>query len=191
MIMEKRQIQSNFNIDKDSRTIEGYASVFESESNNIGFIEIIHRGAITNDTILSSDVFAKLNHDDNKILARSKYGKGSLLLEVDDNGLKYMFDAPNTELGNEVLEHIRRGEITSSSFAFTIDKDEKGSEKWYKKDDVIYREIFKIKELFDVSPVFSPAYEHTTCNKRFEEVKHTSDEIDNKMDLIKSELEDL
>ena len=191
MTMEKRQIQSDFNIDDNSRTIEGYASVFESESNYIGFVEIIHKGAITEDTILSSDVFAKLNHDDNKILARSKYGNGSLLLEVDDKGLKYMFDAPNTELGNEVLEHIKRGEITSSSFAFTVNKEDKSSEKWYKKGDIIYREIFKIKELFDVSPVFSPAYENTTCHKRFEEVKHTSDEIDSKMDIIKEEIEKL
>ena len=38
MTMEKRQIQSDFNIDDNSRTIEGYASVFESESNYIGFV---------------------------------------------------------------------------------------------------------------------------------------------------------
>ena len=187
--MEKRQLQSNFKI--DSRTVEGYASVFESESENIGWIEIIHRGAITEETIKNSDVFAKFNHDNNKILARSKYGNGSLLLEVDDNGLRYMFEAPNTELGNELLEYLNRGDITSSSFAFTIDSKDSTSERWYKKNGTIYRDIYKIDKLYDVSPVFQPAYSETSCSARFEEIKATSNEIDNKMNLIKKEIEEL
>lgn len=189
--MEKRQLQSNFTIESESRTVEGYASVFESESENIGWIEIIHRGAITEDTIKNSDVFAKFNHDNNKILARSKYGNGSLLLEVDDNGLRYKFEAPNTELGNELLEYLNRGDITSSSFAFTIDQKDPTSERWYKKNGTIYRDIYKINKLYDVSPVFQPAYEATSCSSRFEEIKATSNEIDNKMELIKKEIEEL
>ncbi|MDE5830689.1 MAG: HK97 family phage prohead protease, partial [Clostridia bacterium] len=86
-MMEQRQIQSDFNV-TDNRTVEGYAVVFESESENIGWREIIHKGAITEETIKNSDIFAKFNHDSNKILARSKYGNGSLLIEVDDNGVR-------------------------------------------------------------------------------------------------------
>lgn len=47
----------------DGRTVSGYAVRFESESVNMGFVEIIHRGAITEDTIKASDVFALLNHE--------------------------------------------------------------------------------------------------------------------------------
>lgn len=186
--METRQIQSDFSL--NDRTVEGYATVFESPSVNIGWTEIIHRGAITEDTIKNSDVLAKFNHSDDKILARSKNGSGSLLLEVDDKGLRYMFDAPKTALGDELLEYLHRGDISQSSFAFTIPKEE-GAERWYKKEGTIYRDIYKIDKLYDVSPVFQPAYEGTSCSTRFAEVKAQSDEIDNKMDLLYKEIDEL
>lgn len=186
--METRNVKTNYNI--DSRTVEGYATVFDKQSENIGWIEIIHRGAITEDTIKKSDVFAKFNHNDDKILARSNHGEGSLLLEVDEVGLRYMFEAPATALGDELLEYIKRGDLNQSSFAFTISKDE-GSERWYKKDGVIYRDIYKIEKLYDISPVFQPAYKDTSCSKRFENVKATSNEIDNKMNAIIKEIKEL
>lgn len=185
---EIRQYNGDFST--QDRTVKGYGAVFESESQNIGWIEIIHRGAITEDTIKNSDVFAKFNHDDNKVLARSKNGEGSLKLSVDDNGLLYEFEAPKTTLGDELLEYLQRGDLTQSSFAFTVSKD-KDSERWYKKGDTIYRDIYKIDKLFDVSPVFQPAYNSTTCSNRYSEVKAQSDEIDNKMNLIIKEIESL
>ena len=93
-------------------------------------------------------------------------------------------------LGDELLEYLKRGDLNQSSFAFTIAKDE-GAERWYKKDGVIYRDIYKIDKLFDVSPVFQPAYNATSCNKRYEQVKANSDEIDNKMNLIITEIQSL
>lgn len=190
MKKEIRQINGKFSI--NDRTVEGYGAVFENPSENIGWIETIHRGAITEDTIKESDVFALFNHSDDKVLARCKNGTGSLLLEVDDNGLRYMFDAPNTALGNELLEYLQRGDINQSSFAFAIDKKDKDAERWYKKDGIIYRDIYKIAKLYDVSPVFQPAYSQTSCaSARFAEVKAHSDEIDNKMDLIKEEINSL
>lgn len=189
--METRQIQSNFKVDNESRTVEGYAVCFESPSENIGWIEVIHRGAITDDTIKRSDVFAKFNHNDDKILARSKNGEGSLLLEVDDNGVRYMFEAPKTAAGDELLEYLHRGDLNQSSFAFIIDKTDKDAERWHKENGVIYRDIYKIDRLFDISPVFQPAYGATTCSARYSEVKALSEEIENKMNLIKEEIEKL
>ena len=188
MKMETRQLNSEFKV--DSRTVEGYAACFETPSVNIGWIEVIHRGAITEETIANSDVLAKFNHNDEKVLARCKNGSGSLLLEVDNKGLRYMFDAPNTALGNELLEYLQRGDITSSSFAFTI-PNEDGAERWYKKDGMIYRDIYKIDKLFDVSPVFQPAYEATSCSARYSEVKALSEEIDKIMNLHKEEIDNL
>lgn len=186
--METRKID---NIQIDQRTVEGYACMFNSPSVDMGFVEVIHTGAITQDTIDNSDVFAKLNHCDDKILARSKNGKGSLLLEVDDKGLHYMFEAPHTALGNEVLEYLNRGDITSSSFAFSVDKNDLNAERWYKKDGIIYRDIYKIKKLYDVSPVFEPAYEATTCSARYSEIKMQSDEVDNIMNIYTNEITQL
>ena len=77
------------------RTIEGYAAVFNSESEDMGLIEIIRPQAITQDAINNSDIFALFNHDDDRVLARSKNGVGTLSLQVDGRGLKYSFEAPN------------------------------------------------------------------------------------------------
>lgn len=157
----------------ESRTIIGYAVVFESESQDLGgFIEIIKRGAITQDTINNCDIFAKFNHDDSKVLARSNQGKGSLKLTVDDYGLRYEFEAPNTDLGNELLEYIRRGDISQSSFAFALSLEDKNVQKWEKRNGKLYRIINKIDFLFDISPVFQPAYLATSVDKRsMEEVE--------------------
>lgn len=149
----------------ESRHIEGYALVFESESDNLGFIETISRNAITQELVDKCDVFCRFDHNPDKILARSNKGVGSLKLVVDERGLKYEFDAPNTSLGDEVLEFIRRGDLNKSSFCFSLPDDE-DAQKWEKRDGKIYRTINKIGILWDVSPVWIPAYNDTSCDKR-------------------------
>lgn len=185
-MMEKRQINSEFRT--TDRTVEGYAVCFDTPSENIGFIEVIHRGAITDETIKNSDVLAKFNHSDDKVLARSNKGEGSLLLEVDNKGVRYMFEAPKTNLGDELLEYLHRGDISQSSFAFTVPKID-GAERWYKKDGVIYRDIYMIDKMYDISPVFQPAYSATTCSARFNEISKQVDEVENIMNLYKEEIE--
>ena len=146
------------NSDSTSRIVEGYAIVFDSESVDLGgFFEIIERGAVDG-VIEISDVLCLLNHNEDRgVLARSKFGVGSLKLEVDEHGLKYSFISPNTALGDELLEGIRRGDISTSSFGFTVEEDE-----WVKRaDGTILRKIKKIKQLYDVSPVYNPAYQST------------------------------
>ena len=55
------------------------------------------------------------------------------------------------------LEGLRRGDISASSFAFRIEKDE-----WKKEDGKFKRKILKFNELYDVSPVYRPAYSETS-----------------------------
>ena len=187
--IRKAEIQS-----ASGRTVSGYAVRFETESVNMGFVEIIKRGAITEETIKTSDVFALLNHNENTVLARSNHGVGSLTLTVDNDGVYYEFEAPNTANGDELLEHIKRGEISQSSFAFTV-SNEDGAETWTKRSDgVIVRQINKIARLYDISPVYQPAYESTTCSKRalekISELKNMEDNKDlhNEQDLQEIEL---
>ena len=152
----------------DSRHVEGYASVFDSPSVDMGYREIISKGAFDG-VIIVSDVLALLNHDERRgVLARSRKGVGSLKLEIDENGLKYAFEAPRTALGDELLESLKRGDISESSFAFTV-----ADERWEKQADGTYiRYIDKVERLYDVSPVYTPAYEATTCDLRgLEEAK--------------------
>lgn len=150
----------------DSRHVEGYAVVFESQSEDLGFFEVIERGAITQELVDNSDIFALLNHDDDKVLARSNKGVGSLTLTVDDKGLKYEFDAADTQLGNDLLEYLKRGEISTSSFAFALDYNDPEAETWTRKNGANYRTIHKIAYLHDVSPVWNAAYSATSVSQR-------------------------
>ena len=153
--------------DSESRMVEGYALLFETSSDGLNFEEIISREALEG-VIARSDVFALLNHSKERgILARSINGAGSLTLEVDEKGLLYRFDAPNTALGNELLENLRRGEINQSSFAFDVDSD-----KWERKSDGTWkRTINQIGHLYDVSPVYNAAYSKTSVYMRGKEVE--------------------
>jgi HK97 family phage prohead protease len=143
----------------ESRTVSGYAIVFNSDSNDLGgFIERIDPNSL-NGVVEKSDVLCLLNHNEDRgVLARSNKGEGSLTLEIDEIGLKYTFEAPNTALGDELLEGLRRGDISTSSFAFTVGKD-----SWSKMENGTYlRTINSINELFDVSPVYRAAYDATS-----------------------------
>lgn len=162
---EKREIRNTgyqVTVDAESRRVEGYALLFGIQSDGLSFEEEIQRGALDG-VLAKSDVFALLNHDQSRgILARWKGRAVSLQLEVDQKGLRYSFDAPDTALGNELLENIRRGEVDESSFAFTVEKD-----TWEKKSNGTWkRSVEKIGELFDVSPVYNAAYSKTSVYMR-------------------------
>ena len=175
--MDNLEIRS-FNIElrdePESRHIEGYGSVFNERSLDLGgFVEMIAPGAFDG-VIERSDVKCYLDHNPEKgILARSRNGKGSLSLVVDEKGLQYSFDAPKTNLGDEVVEGLKRGDYSQSSFAFTVD-----DEVWTKEADGTYlRTITKIGGLYDVSIVANPAYEGTSVALRSLDAFKAQEEI--------------
>lgn len=175
--MDNLEIRS-FNIElrdePESRHIEGYGSVFNERSLDLGgFVEMIAPGAFDG-VIERSDVKCYLDHNPGKgILARSRNGKGSLSLVVDEKGLQYSFDAPHTNLGDEVVEGLKRGDYSQSSFAFTVD-----DEIWTKEEDGTYlRTITKIGGLYDVSIVANPAYEGTSVALRSLDAFKAQEEI--------------
>lgn len=153
-------------MDDDSRRVEGYALVFNSESRDLGgFIEVIDPHAL--DGVLpNSDVMCWLNHDSSRGALARRRGENvpqsvgnSLELEIDDIGLRYAFDAPSTALGDELIEGLKRGDINQSSFAFTV-----ASDTWERvgESGMVKRTINKIEKLYDVSPVYDPAYYGTS-----------------------------
>ena len=158
--MKEIRIGDNATSTSESRHIEGYAIVFNSLSNDLGgFREIIEPTAITDELIKNSDIVCLKNHNIKEgILARSYHGRGSLKLEIDEHGLHYSFDAPHTQFGDEVLEMVKRGDIAKCSFAFVC-----GEDVWNKdeKTGEYIRRVKKIKNLYDVSLVYHPAYEET------------------------------
>lgn len=149
----------------EGRIIEGYAIVFNQESRviydkekKLAFIEIIERGAVTDELIASCDIKAVLEHDKSRLLARCRYGAGTLRLSVDDYGLKYSFISPNTAEGDFAIEMISRGDIYGSSFNYGVNEKEKGNVSYSKKDGLLLRTVHKINRISDISPVADPAF---------------------------------
>lgn len=163
--LEKRSFELRVQ-NSDSRLITGKAICFDSMSEDLGFREIISKGAITQELIDSSDIYFTFNHSMDKVLARWNKGEGSLKIELKDDGVYFSTEAPNTDLGNEVLEYIRRGDANKCSFAFYMSGNDE-DETWTKTEDgEVLRTINHIAGLCDVSVVFNPAYDETTVSAR-------------------------
>ena len=150
----------------DSRLIEGCAIVFNSVSEDLGFREIIESTAISQDLIDNSDIYLNFNHDDDKILGRWNKGHGSLNVELRKDGVYFSIEAPKNDLGDTVLEYLRRGDVDKCSFCFWIDCDDEEAETWTYEDGVAIRTIHKIAGLHDLSIVWTPAYSETTVSAR-------------------------
>ena len=143
------------------RVIEGYAAKYGVEANIGPFKETISRGAF--DKVLMSETLdcrALINHDPSLILGRSS--AGTLELSSDDVGLKYRVKLGNQQYATDLYESIQRGDISQSSFAFTI-KDQTWSE------DRSTRSVDQVASLLDVSPVCYPAFKEATVVARKEE----------------------
>ena len=134
--------------------IEGYAANFEQTTDLGYFKENIARGAF--DDVLDDDVRLLLNHA-GAPMARTT--NGTLELMVDDNGLRYRAALADTQDGRDLYKLIKRGDISQSSFAFTIQE-----QTW--SEDRSTRTIDKVGRLLDVSPVTYPAYPTTTVSAR-------------------------
>lgn len=142
----------------DDEKIVGYAAVFNSFSQPIfGFRETIKPGAFKK-TIRESDVRALINHDPNYVLGRTS--SRTLRLSEDEKGLRYIVTPPDTTFARDLVVSIKRGDITQSSFGFTVVKDH-----WTGESPNMTRELLEVK-LFDVSSVTYPAYLQTEVSVR-------------------------
>tara|TARA_R100000353_G_scaffold72891_1_gene55759 strand:- start:2709 stop:4601 length:1893 start_codon:yes stop_codon:yes gene_type:complete len=150
-------------MDGDKPTVVGYGAVFNSQSNDLGgFREFIAPGAF--DGRLEDDVRFLVNHDANLILARTT--NGTLRLSVDEKGLRYEADLPNTSTARDLMELLKNGTISQSSFAFTVEED-----SWEVKDGMNIRTIDKVSQLYDVSSVTYPAYNEASSSVALRSMK--------------------
>ena len=167
----------------NGRTVSGYAIRFNEDSAFMGFIERISPSALPASMLENADIFAYFNHDWSKVLARTP---NSLKLDLRSDGLYYEFEAPNTQDGNDLLEHIKRGEMYGTSFAFSLPEDGSG-EVWTKQEDGTYlREIVMFDTLYEISPVYTPAYPTTSVSARcLEYVRKLEEQNMNEDDKLK------
>lgn len=166
-VIERRAFSADFRIESEegekSPKIIGYAAKFNSLSEEMwGFRETIAKGAFA-EALKDGDVRALFNHDPNIVLGRST--AGTLVLTEDDIGLRYEITPPDTQTVRDIIESIKRGDISQSSFAFSMQGD--GNDEWQElPDDKAVRTIKKVSRLFDISPVTYPAYSDTESGVR-------------------------
>ena len=156
--------------EENSRIVEGYAIVFNQQSRQLYdkaskkvFTEIIDPRAVTKAFLDDQDVKMLYNHSNDMLLARSTFGFGTLSYEIDEYGVKYRFEMPNTSVGNDVLELIRRGDVWGCSFAFSYAKDGVRDEK---RNGQNFRTVIQMASIDDFSIVVDPAYLGTYVTTR-------------------------
>ena len=143
----------------DTLTAVGYAATFDRRSQNLGgFVEQVKKAAFAK-TVQEADVRALFNHEPDHLLGRST--TGTLRLSEDAHGLRYEVALPNTTLGRDVAELLRRGDISGSSFGFRTISDE-----WSETADGYPMRTLTEVALRDVGPVTFPAYTSTEASLR-------------------------
>ena len=147
----------------EKRTVFGYAITYGAIADMGWFTEEVKPGFATEALAAADlDVRALFNHSPNQVLARKRNSdKDTLSLKEDATGLYYEFEAPNTTAGNDLLENIRLGNVSQSSFGFDV-KDS----SWQIKDGKEHRLLESAAKLYDVSPVTFPAYNESTVGLR-------------------------
>lgn len=147
----------------ESPKIVGYAAVFNSLSEELfgpagRFREIVRPGAFTDSLAGGADVRALVDHHPSKILGR--ISAGTLDVAEDKRGLRFEIVPPDTTAGRDIMESIRRGDVSGTSFQFDIIEDD-----WETVKGKLRRDLIKA-DLIDVSVVTFPAYPKTTVAMR-------------------------
>jgi hypothetical protein len=146
------------------KEIGGIAAVVNSVTDLGYFEEVITPGAFDYALSREYDIRCLFNHEAELILGRTKADTCKVFVNADGN-LEYTW-IPDYENPTHmsVVRSIMRGDITQSSFAFTI-KEQTWTDST-KYGTMGKRTITMIDELFDVSPVTYPAYSETEADAR-------------------------
>ena len=106
------------------------------------------------------DMISAFNHSSNQLLGRQS--SGTARFSIDSQGMRFDVDLPDTTVGRDVRELIRRKDVRGASFAFQIVGD---GEDVRKEDGKYIRELRSIR-VFEAGPVVNPAYEATSVDMR-------------------------
>ena len=141
--------------DSKEQKITGLALRFNEptvlfSSGGIDYLEVIDPRALDNCDM--SDVVLTRNHNNDRLLARTK--NGTLQLSVTSEGLEFTAELADTQLGEDTFKLIKRGDIDGCSFGGYVEEESYNVETHT-------RTILKMSSLFDISAVTFPAYEST------------------------------
>jgi Escherichia/Staphylococcus phage prohead protease len=146
--------------DDGTRTLSGYAAVFNSPSVDLGgFTEILAPGCFAVSLVQNPDVLMLRDHDSSMLLGRTK--NGTLKLEEDNVGLHFECKLPATTVASDLIVSIERGDLDGCSFGFFCIRDE-----WVSSSDgKVVRNVIEA-ELYEISAVSFPAYPGTSVSVR-------------------------
>lgn len=139
--------------------VAGHAAVFGQYAQLPGHLETLGRDAFKRALAEDQDVRLLVNHDPRLILARSK--AGTLQLDVDDVGLRFNAELPDTSYARDIQASLARGDVDSMSFGFIPKAD-----GWSRAENGRQVRTITDLDLFDVSIVPFPAYQGTDVTLR-------------------------
>ena len=169
----------------DGKTITGYAARYNTLSGPIpaskgggSFRERIAPGAFKRAVHSNQDVTMLVEHNPHRLLGRT--ASGTLQLRDTPSGLAFRCSMPDTQVGHDTHEMIKRGDLNACSFGFALgdrsdddwteedieDEDDLfggDEEKKQKRSKQVVRTIKNVSRLYDVSVVTRAAYPKGTC----------------------------
>lgn len=151
------EVRFNADLSETSGKLVGYAAVFNSRSHDLGgFVEQIAPGAFDRTLRENPDVLALVEHDTNRVLARTT--NGTLRVAPDSKGLRVEIDPANTSYARDLLELVKRGDVAGMSFRF---RPYSGGDSIDLKASPLPVRTLRSVELKEVSVVVNPAYPAT------------------------------
>jgi HK97 family phage prohead protease len=144
----------------EGATLAGYAAVYGEQSRELveggrAFTERIAPGAFGDS--VRGDVKLYYNHDASQPLARTS--SGTLKLKSDRAGLAFEADLADTQLGRDVRELLKRGDLSGEmSFGFYVEED-----SWNRTRT---ERLVKRARLVEISIVQDAAYPQTSSSLR-------------------------
>jgi HK97 family phage prohead protease len=145
----------------DSGKLVGYAAVFNSRSHDLGgFVEVIAPDAFNRTLKEFPDVLALIEHDTNRVLARTT--NGTLRIAPDAHGLRIEIDPADTSYARDYTTLVKRGDVAGMSFRF---RPFAGGDSWDRSGAIPVRTL-KSVQLKEVSIVVDPAYPATEVSLR-------------------------
>ena len=147
---------------EDAGKLVGYAAMFNSRSHDLGgFHEVIAPGAFDRTLRENTDILALVEHDTNRVLARTT--NGTLRIATDARGLRVEIDPADTSYARDLLTLVRRGDVAGMSFRF---RPYAGGASMDLGASPLPLRTLRSIELKEVSVVVDPAYPATAVSVR-------------------------
>lgn len=154
------EIRANGTLTSKGKTLQGYAAVFNSETNLGTFSEVLRQGCFAKSLATGSSVRALYHHDSAALLGTTR--GGTLQLREDAHGLAFTLSLPDTTHGRDLAILVDRGDIQGCSFGFSVPE---GGDRWEQRGSVIVRELLTVN-LAEITLTADPAYQDTTVALR-------------------------